>query len=112
MKRKRKLRSLTQVQRNRREFEPKRVDDCVVNGCVPQDDYSEQIFEELESGAISFGTVWERGEMPILKMDENFRKWRSDSIEQCKALVAARITCLLPWQILKNLSAYIDQSIL
>ncbi len=100
---KRKLRSLTQVQRNRREFEPERVDDCVVNGCVPQDDYAEEVFEALEGSAISFGTVWDRGEMPILKMDDSFITWRKEQIEQCRALADERITCLLPWEVLRHL---------
>ncbi len=69
------------------------------------DDYAEEVFETLESGAVAFGTVWEQGEMPVLKMDDAFRNWRKEQIEQCKALVAERITCLLPWQILKNLPA-------
>ncbi len=95
----------TPSQRNRRDFEPEVEDGCIVNGCVPMDDYAEAVFEELESGAVSFGTVWDRGDMPILKLDDAFRRWRNEQIEQCKALVSERITCLLPWQILKHLPA-------
>ncbi len=92
-------------QLNRRDFEPEVEEGCIINGCVPMDDYAEEVFETLESSAVSFGTVWERGEMPVLKMDDAFRTWRNEQIEQCKALASERITCLLPWQILKHLPA-------
>ncbi len=73
MKRKRNIKPWTLAQVKRREFEPKLEDGCVLNGCIPQDDYAEEVFETLESSAVSFGTVWERGEMPVLKMDDAFR---------------------------------------
>ena len=94
-------------QMNRRQFEPEIKDGCVINGCVPQDDYAEQVFSELENEAVSYGTIWEQGDMPVLKLDDAFRNWRKEQIEQCKALVAERVTCLLPWQVLKHLS--VDQ---
>jgi hypothetical protein len=43
--------------------------------------------------------------MPVLKMDDTFRNWRKEQINECKALVAERITCLLPWQVLNHISA-------
>ncbi len=107
MKRKWRMSEWTLPQMNRRDFEPEVEDGCIINGCVPQDDYAEAVFEELEGEAISYGTVWEQGDMPILKLDDAFRNWRKDQIEQCKALVSERITCLLPWQVLRNLS--VDQ---
>ena len=105
MKRKWKLSQWNAEQMIRRDFEPETEDGCVINGCVPMDDYAEQVFEELESAAVDFGTVWEKGDMPVLKMNDAFRTWRKEQIEQCKALVAERITCLLPWQVLKHLPA-------
>ncbi len=103
MKRKWHMSNWTLEQMNRRRFEPETVEGCIINGCVPIDDYAEQVFEELESEAVAFGTLWEKGVMPVLKMDDAFRQWRKEQIEQCKALVSERITCLLPWQVLKHL---------
>ena len=80
----------------RRQAEPIFDQGYVINGCIPQDDYAEEVFEELESTAVAFGTLWESGDMPVLKMDDAFRNWRKEQIEECRALVAERITCLLP----------------
>ncbi len=103
MRKKWQMSNWTLPQMNRRDFEPEVEEGCIINGCVPVDDYAEQVFEELESSAVSFGTVWEQGDMPVLKLDDAFRAWRKDQIEQCKTLVSERITCLLPWQVLKHL---------
>ena len=104
MKRKWQMSNWNLDQMNRRDFEPEVEEGCIINGCIPMDDYAEAVFEELESEAVSFGTVWELGNMPILKLDDAFRTWRKGQIEQCKALVSERITCLLPWQVLKSLA--------
>jgi hypothetical protein len=92
-------------QLSRREIVPMEENGCILNGCIPQDDYAEAVFDELESASVAFGTLWESGEMPILKMDDAFRQWRKEQTEQCRALTAERITCLLPWQVLRYLPA-------
>jgi len=59
---------------SRREIVPLEENGCIINGCIPQDDYAEMVFEELESSAVAFGTLWESGDMPVLKMDDAFRQ--------------------------------------
>ena len=105
IKRKWKMSAWNIDQMTRRQVEPILEQGCVVNGCIPQDDYAEEVFEELESSAVAFGTLWESGDMPVIKMDDAFRNWRKEQIEQCKALTAERVTCLLPWQVLPHLQA-------
>jgi hypothetical protein len=68
------------------------------------DDYAEEVFAQLESVAVEFGTLWESGDMPILKYDINFKEWRQRQIDECNTLHQERTTCLLPWQIVKHLS--------
>jgi len=89
----------------RRQVEPILERGCVINGCIPKDDYAEQVFAELENSAVAFGTLWESGDMPVIKMDDMFRNWRKEQIDACKSLVAERVTCLLPWQVLNHLPA-------
>jgi hypothetical protein len=100
-----KRRPFNAAQIRRREIEPIIENNEVINGCIPQDDYAESLFEELESNAVDFGTIWDAGDMPVLKYNEAFREWRKQQIEERKTLTAERITCLLPWQILKHLPA-------
>ncbi|MCL2624286.1 MAG: hypothetical protein FWD31_11540, partial [Planctomycetaceae bacterium] len=95
---------MTPAQQARRDIAPDIVDDCVSNGCVPMDDYAEQIYAELESAAVPFSTLWDSGDMPVLKYDENFKKWRREQAETIQHLTEERITCLLPWMILRHLS--------
>jgi len=97
------LRNLTPAQRSRREVSPILEDGCIVNGCIPMDDFSQGIYEELENASVEFGTLWESGDMPVLKYDEQFKQWRQAQIEECNTLRNERITCLLPWQVLRNL---------
>jgi hypothetical protein len=97
-------RRLTQAQLNRRQAEPMEQDGCIINGCLAHDDYAEELFAELEGSAVDFSTLWDSGNMPVLKFDDAFREWRKRQIEECHALTTERITCLLPWQILKHLS--------
>ena len=92
-------------QLSRREIVPIEEDGCILNGCIPQDDFAESVFEELESSAVEFGTVWELGDMPVLKMNDDFRTWRKRQIDECTSLMRERTTCLLPWQVLRNLRA-------
>lgn len=98
-----KRRPFNAAQIKRRQLEPVFEENCVINGCIPQDDYAESLFEELESNAVDFSTIWEAGDMPVLKYNEAFQEWRKQQIEERNALTTERITCLLPWQILKHL---------
>jgi hypothetical protein len=100
-----KMKALNKNQIVRRQVEPILEDGCIINGCIPQDDYAEAVFEELEGAAVDFGTLWDSGDMPVLKFDDTFREWRKQQIEEYKSLTAERITCLLPWEILKHLPA-------
>jgi hypothetical protein len=88
----------------RRQVEPVIEDGCVNNGCLPQDDYAEAVFAELESSAVNFTTLWDSGGMPVLKFGETFRTWRKQQIDECQTLAKERITCTLPWQVLKYLA--------
>ncbi|MGL6193670.1 MAG: hypothetical protein ACRC2T_02470 [Thermoguttaceae bacterium] len=103
MKRIWKMSSLNIEQTIRREIEPILKDGCMINGCIPQDDYAGEVFEELENSAVAFSTLWESGDMPVLKLDDAFRQWRKEQIETYQSLTAERITCLLPWQVLRNI---------
>ena len=98
-----KRRPFTAAQMKRRQLESVVADHCVINGCIPQDDYAERLFEELESNAVNFSTIWASGEMPVLRYNEAFREWRKNQIEERNRLTTERTTCLLPWQILKHL---------
>jgi hypothetical protein len=80
------MRSLKPDQFVRRQVEPVMEDGCIVNGCIPQDDYAESVFEELQGIAVDFGTLWDSGEMPVLKYDDAFKAWRQRQIDECNAL--------------------------
>jgi hypothetical protein len=41
--------------------------------------------------------------MPVIKMDDAFRQWRKQQVDECKTLTSERITCLLPWQVLRKM---------
>ena len=105
MKRKWKMNNWNPQQLARREIVPIEENGCIINGCIPQDDYAEEVFAELESSAVAFGTLWESGDMPVLKMNDVFRQWRKQQIDECKTLTSERITCLLPWQVLRNMAS-------
>jgi len=92
-------------QRLRRQAESVIEDGCILNGCLPADDYADEVLAELESSAVDFSTLWDSGEMPVLKLDEAFRSWRKQQIDECQTLAREKITCLLPWQVLKYLTA-------
>ena len=91
----------TQQQRYRREnIAPSQLS---THGCIPMDDYAEDVLETLQSAAVAFDTLWESGQMPVLKYDNDFVEWRNDQIRENEKLVEERITCTLPWQVLKHL---------
>ena len=101
-----KLRDWTPTQRSHRSIEPILVDGCVSNGCLPLDDYAESVHSELESAAVPFSTLWDSGDMPVVKYDETFKAWRQRQIDEIKAVTEERISCLLlPWQISRHLPA-------
>ena len=77
----------------------------LTHGCIPMDDYAAEIVESLQSAAVAFCTLWESGQMPVLKYDQDFVAWRSEQIRENEKLVSERITCTLPWQVLKHLDA-------
>ena len=99
------LRKWTQKERMRREMPPILENGCIVNGCLPVDTYAEAVQQALDDASVEFTTLWESGNMPVLKYDAQFTQWRQTQIDQCKALTAERVTCLLPWQVLRHLSA-------
>ena len=103
MKRKWQMSQWNLDQLSRREIVSLEENGDILNGCIPMDDFSEMVFEELGSAAVAFGTLWESGEMPVIKMDDAFRTWRKMQIDECKALMQERITCLLPWQVVRHL---------
>ncbi|MCL2304497.1 MAG: hypothetical protein FWC43_04060 [Planctomycetaceae bacterium] len=98
------LRNWTVAERARRQATPLVIDGCVSNGCLLMDEYAEEVFEELESSSVEFSTLWESGDMPILKYDTAFKEWRQRQIDECNTIRNERITCLLPWEIVKHLS--------
>jgi len=77
----------------------------LTHGCVPMDDYAAEVLEILQSGAVAFDTLWESGQMPVLKYGNDFIEWRNEQIQENEKLVSERITCTLPWQVIKHLDA-------
>ncbi|MGL6196869.1 MAG: hypothetical protein ACRC2T_18810 [Thermoguttaceae bacterium] len=81
MKRKWQRPNWTPRQIAHRQVEPLREDGCIVNGCLPLDDYAEDVFDLLLSDALSFDTLWESGDMPVLRYDERaFRIKANDAV--------------------------------
>ena len=95
------MRPLTPKQKTWRLVEPVYEDGYIINGCIPMDEYAEEVQEELAGAAVEFTTLWESGDMPILKYGDAFVQWRKEQIEANTALRTERITCTLPWQVLK-----------
>ncbi|MDR2763128.1 MAG: hypothetical protein LBB88_11030 [Planctomycetaceae bacterium] len=104
------MKSINVTKNTRRQVEPILEDGCIINGCIPQDDYAEEVFSELDANSIEFNTLWEVGEMPILKFDDAFREWRKRQIDEREKIMSERITCLLTWQILKHLPTDLKKS--
>lgn len=107
MRRPWKIRSLTPDQLCRREELPVIMDGCNIGGCIPMDDLSEEIREELDSEAVEFdllgfGEDQKFVEMPVLKYNEAFKDFREERISLIRD-VEANGQCLLPWEILKSL---------
>lgn len=75
------------------------------NGCLPQDDYDLEVFEELQSSSVSFSTLYRSGDMPIIKWDSDFERYIDSVGEQTKMMMKERTQCIWPWEVLKNLPA-------
>ena len=80
------MRPLTPKQKTWRLVEPVYEDGYVINGCIPMDEYAEEVQEELAGAAVEFTTLWESGDMPILKYGDAFVQWRKEQIEANTAL--------------------------
>ncbi len=88
------MRRMTLIQRRRREEIPmENYNGCIMNGCIPMDDYAEALLEDLESESVAFDAVWEKGEMPVLKFDDAFKQWRQSQIEENLKIAEDRLTC-------------------
>lgn len=77
-----------------------------INGCLPATDDSMELCESMQAGAssIAFSTVWEAGEMPILKWDDAFVTFLNDRCEMMNELRDSKSLCVLPWEVLNHLS--------
>lgn len=97
--------------RHRPQIEPAFRDGKNINGCLPLDIYSSNVLETLQDQAVEFGTLWESGDMPVLRYNEAYRQWRDQRIMECEAIRNERITCTLPWQVLKYIPSQMKRSI-
>ena len=89
------------------EWEPNIVDGVCDNGCTPRSEWfdddhqiEEMICDEAED--FNYDTLWELGDMPVLKYNDSFVAWQAKEIEAMDALSDAGY-CLLPWVVLKAL---------
>ena len=98
-----KMREYSALQKARRENIAENL--LSTHGCLTLDDYAEGVLSELQNAAVAFTTLWESGQMPVLKFDDAFKTWRNEQIRENEILVAERITCTLPWQVLKHLDS-------
>jgi len=90
----------------RHEYDLTIEDGCVTNGCALADDVSLEVFDEMQNFAVSLSTLWTTpGDMPVVKFDDEFKKWRQTQIDACNEIRDNRLSCLLPWEILKALPA-------
>lgn len=109
MRRPFRLRNLTPDQLRRREELPIIMDGYNIGGCVPMDDLSEEIREELDSEtvefqALGFGEDQKAVDMPVLKFNEAFKAFREERINLIQE-VESNGQCLLPWEVLKTIPA-------
>jgi len=82
------------------DWQPEIVDYVCVNGCIPLSDskYAEEFYELLCDEAVEFNydTIWELGDMPILKDDVSYWNWAKTESDAYNELVEAGF-CVLPW---------------
>ncbi len=96
-------REYTEQQKFRRENIDR--DRLQTHGCLTMDAYAAEVYAELQNAAVAFTTLWESGQMPVLRYDDAFTDWRDDQIRENEKLISERITCTLPWQVIKHLDA-------
>jgi len=94
--------------RTTRIWQPQIVDEVCVNGCIPiehWDEWEQEINELIcdEAAEFNFETLWEHGEMPVLRYDENFVQWRNNEIKTMDELTGEGF-CFLPWVVLESLA--------
>jgi hypothetical protein len=78
-------------------------DNIFVDGCLPQTDEDIELVAELQSRAISFPTLYNQGEMPVISWDtafENYIAWRGDNIEM---MLNDKSRSVFPWRVLQHL---------
>jgi hypothetical protein len=56
---------------------------------VALDDYAAEVLQDLQAAAVAFDTLWESGQMPVLKYDNAFVDWRNEQIRENEKLVEA-----------------------
>ena len=74
--------------------------EVMTHGCLPVDTVAEECFSELMAEAVEFNSVWELGDMPVLKFNDAFVEWRAWQIGEMDAL-RDNGYCTLPWEVLK-----------
>ena len=76
--------------------------DVMTHGCLPVDEIAEECYDEMMSEAWEFNTVWEKGDMPVLKFNDAFIEWRAFEMGAMDAL-RENGYCTLPWEVLKHI---------
>ena len=99
------MREMTVSQRRKREQIAVIENGCVINGCVPMDDFAEAVREGLDADAIDFsvlgfGEDQKSVDMPVLKYNDAFKAFRESRIKLIQD-TEANGQCLLPWEVLK-----------
>ena len=96
------------MRRNRPfQFEPQFEDGFCINGCLPKDEDSEELEAELLASAVPIN-LWlnyDADEMPFIKCDSAFEEWLDSEIRTADQLRNEKIQNLLPWAVLKALTA-------
>lgn len=91
------------IRKKRHEYALQFENGLVVNGCAKADCYSAEVLGRLQGSSVEFGTVWESGEMPVFQFGDAFKKYRTEQIKLQDHLRENRISCTLPWEVLKIL---------
>lgn len=89
------------MRRTRKNWFPPQLHDEAgfVNGCLPQDDYDEEVAELLESGAVPFSTLYSASEQPVVRWDIDFEEYidlRGDIVAD---MMADKSRCIFPWRV-------------
>jgi hypothetical protein len=73
------------------------------DGCLPEDSFTRETVELLESSAVSFSTIYTAGDMPVLRWDtafEDFLDRRGDVLED----MLLDGNPLYPWKVAKSIA--------